>query len=81
MAGGDGVKHSWPRGERALSRNERISFQADLNKAGFDCGTPDGVLGRKTRSALRQYQKAHGFAADGFPTATLLDGLEKDAAR
>ena len=81
MAGGDGVKHAWPRSERALSRNERISFQADLNKAGFDCGTPDGVLGRKTRSALRQYQKAHGFAADGFPTATLLDGLEKDAAR
>jgi membrane-bound lytic murein transglycosylase B len=77
MAGGDGVKHSWPRGERALSRNERISFQADLNKAGFDCGTPDGVLGRKTRSALRQYQKAHGLAADGFPTAALLDGLEK----
>jgi membrane-bound lytic murein transglycosylase B len=77
MAGSDGVKHPWPRGERALSRNERISFQADLNKAGFDCGTPDGVLGRKTRSALRQYQKAHGLAADGFPTAALLDGLEK----
>ena len=77
MAGGDAVKHAWPRGERALSRNERISFQADLNKAGFDCGTPDGVLGRKTRSALRQYQKAHGLAADGFPTAALLDGLEK----
>jgi len=81
MAGGDGVKHSWPRGERALSRNERISFQADLNKAGFDCGTPDGVLGRKTRSALRQYQKAHGLPADGFPTAALLDVLEKDAAK
>ena len=81
MAGGDDVKHAWPRGERALSRNERISFQADLNKTGFDSGTPDGVLGRKTRSALRQYQKAHGLAADGFPTAALLDGLEQDAAR
>lgn len=81
MAGGDGVKHSWPRGERVLSRDERISFQADLNKAGFDCGPPDGVLGRKTRSALRQYQKAHGLPADGFPTAALLDSLEKDAGR
>jgi membrane-bound lytic murein transglycosylase B len=77
MAGGDPVKHSWPREERALSRNERISFQADLNKAGFDCGTPDGVLGRKTRSALRQYQMAHHMPADGFPTAALLDALEK----
>ena len=81
MAGGDGVKHAWPRGERALSRNERISFQADLNKAGFDSGTPDGVLGRKTRSALRQYQKARGLVADGFPTTAMLDGLEKDAGR
>jgi len=34
MAGGDPVKHSWPRDERALSRSERINFQADL-KAGL----------------------------------------------
>jgi membrane-bound lytic murein transglycosylase B len=81
MAGGDAVKHAWPRGERALSRGERISFQADLNKTGFDCGTPDGVLGRKTRSALRQYQQAHHLPADGFPTASLLDALEKDPGR
>ncbi|MBA2590015.1 MAG: lytic murein transglycosylase [Alphaproteobacteria bacterium] len=79
MAGGAPVKHSWPRDERALSRAERFSFQADLNKAGFECGAPDGVLGRKTRSALRQYQKTHGLAADGFPTASLLDALEPAA--
>ena len=77
MAGGMPVKHAWPREERPLSRNERISFQADLNKAGYDCGTPDGVLGRKTRAALRQYQKARGLPADGFPTASLLELLEK----
>jgi membrane-bound lytic murein transglycosylase B len=73
------VKHPWPRDERALSRSERFSFQADLAKLGFDPGTPDGVLGRKTRSALRQYQKAHGLAADGFATASLLAMLDKDA--
>jgi peptidoglycan hydrolase-like protein with peptidoglycan-binding domain len=54
-----------------------MRLQMALNHEGFDVGTPDGVLGRKTRSALRQYQKAHGLAADGFPTAALLDGLEK----
>ena len=81
MAGGDAVKHAWPRGERPLSRSERFSFQADLTKAGFDCGTPDGLLGRKTRSALRQYQKAHHLPADGFPTAALLDALEKESVR
>ena len=44
-------------------------------------GTPDGVLGRKTRSALRQYQKSRGLPADGFATAAMLERLDKDAAR
>ncbi len=81
MAGGEGVKHSWPREERPLSRDERLRFQADLSKAGFDTGTPDGVLGRRTRAALRQYQKSRNIAADGFATASLLAMLDRDAAK
>jgi membrane-bound lytic murein transglycosylase B len=76
MAGGTGVVHAWPRDERPLSRDERLRFQTALNAAGFDCGTPDGVLGRKTRSALRGYQKSRGVAADGFATAALLAMLD-----
>jgi len=79
MAGVAPVRHAWPRDERALSRNERISFQTDLQKLGFDPGTPDGVLGRRTRAALRQYQKSKSIAADGFPTAMLLGMLDSDA--
>ena len=30
MAGGNAVLACWPRDERALSRNERIQFQTDL---------------------------------------------------
>jgi membrane-bound lytic murein transglycosylase B len=80
MEGGPPVKHSWPRDERPLSRDERLQFQNDLAKLGFDPGTPDGILGRKTRAALRQYQKSKGIAADGFATASLLATLDKDAA-
>jgi membrane-bound lytic murein transglycosylase B len=76
MAGGEAVKHAWPRDERSLSRDERMRFQADLNSQGFDAGAPDGVLGRKTRASLRQYQKSKGIAADGFPTAALLTMLD-----
>lgn len=76
MAGSAGVAHAWPRDERPLSRDERLRFQTALNAAGFDCGTPDGVLGRKTRQALRGYQKARGVAADGFATASLLAMLD-----
>jgi membrane-bound lytic murein transglycosylase B len=81
MAGGEPVKHAWPRDERALSRNERIAFQTDLQKLGFDTGAADGVLGRKTRAALRLYQKSKSLAADGFATAALLTMLEADAAK
>ena len=80
MAGGASVKQSWPREERPLSRTERIQFQADLAKLGFDTGTADGVLGRKSRAALRQYQKSKGLIADGFATAELLATLDKNAA-
>ena len=81
MAGAKPVRHAWPREERALSRSERIDFQTDLQKLGFDPGTPDGVLGRKTRAALRQYQKSKSIAADGFPTAALLTMLDADASQ
>ncbi len=81
MAGADPVVHTWPRAERPLSRNERFSFQQDLARLGFDPGLPDGLLGRKTRAALRQYQKSRSMAADGFATAALLMALEKDAAQ
>jgi membrane-bound lytic murein transglycosylase B len=80
MAGGAAVKHSWPRDERPLSRGERIQFQTDLSKLGFDTGAPDGVLGNQSRAALRQYQKSRGLPADGFATASLLAMLDRDAA-
>jgi membrane-bound lytic murein transglycosylase B len=80
MAGAGPLRHAWPRDERALSRGERFQFQTDLQKLGFDLGAPDGVLGRKTRAALRQYQKSKALAADGFATASLLAMLEADAA-
>jgi membrane-bound lytic murein transglycosylase B len=81
MAGGGDVRHAWPRDERPLSRDERLRFQTALNGLGFDCGAPDGVLGRKTRTALRQYQTSRGVAADGFATASLLTMLDADSAK
>ncbi|HEU4549098.1 MAG TPA: lytic murein transglycosylase [Rhizomicrobium sp.] len=77
MAGAAPVRHSWPRKERPLSREERVRFQQALAAQGFDPGPADGILGRATRAALRRYQKAHGLPADGFPTAALLAMMDK----
>ena len=78
MAGGAPIAAKWPRDERSLSRAERMRFQTDLKSLGFDPGVADAVLGRKSRAALRDYQKSHGLAADGFPTASLLARLDAE---
>ena len=65
MAGGEPVKHAWPRDERALSRSERISFQTDLAMLGFDPGAPDekkSVVGR-TAGRATEVTGAGGRAA------------------
>ena len=80
MTGAKPFVAKWPRDERALSRAERNQFQQDLKALGYDAGDTDGLLGRKTRNALKQYQKAKGIAADGFPTTALLTALNSDAA-
>jgi membrane-bound lytic murein transglycosylase B len=79
IKGGMAVQAPWPRGEQPLSRNERIAFQTALQKLGYDIGTIDGVLGRKARAALRDYQKARGLPADGFPTEDLLTRISMEA--
>jgi peptidoglycan hydrolase-like protein with peptidoglycan-binding domain len=40
-------------------------IQKALKNAGFDPGEADGKLGRQTRSAIRDFQKANGLTADG----------------
>jgi membrane-bound lytic murein transglycosylase B len=76
-----GVKAPWPRDEKPLSRAERTRFQTNLTRLGFDAGEADGLLGRKSRAALRQYQIAHGMVADGYPNQAMLTALDQDAAK
>jgi membrane-bound lytic murein transglycosylase B len=75
------IQASWPRGEKPLSRADRLRFQTDLAALGYDSGQLDGLLGRKTRIALRQYQMARGLPADAYPTASMLALLDNDASK
>lgn len=79
LKGGAPVVAGWPRDEPPMSREERLALQAYLAALGYDVGPIDGVLGRRSRAALRNWQKAHGFAADGFPTGDLLTRVAMDA--
>ena len=53
--------------------------QQALNDAGYNCGTPDGVAGKKTAAAITQYQTDKGLEATGTIDDALLEamGIEK----
>ncbi len=70
IAGADPLTIAWPTG-LPLSLADRIGAQRGLIALGFDPGAPDGVIGTKTRVAIRAWQKARGLPADGYLTPAL----------
>ena len=71
------VRAGWPRDERALSMAERFEMQQLLAQRGFDIGEPDGLLGPRTRIAIRNFQSATGQVPDGFASSLVLDRLRQ----
>ena len=53
-------------------------IQTKLNESGFDCGTPDGVAGAKTRQAIKDYRAAEGLADSDEIDAELFNALTLD---
>lgn len=77
IIGSGGFATPWPAGDYALSRNQRAELQTLLNRAGFDVGTADGVIGPKTRAAVIAYQTRAGLPADGYVSGLLLERLKR----
>jgi lytic murein transglycosylase len=69
--------HDWPRDERVLTLEERSELQQRLGQRGFDVGTPDGLLGPRTRLAIRNFQASVGQIPDGFASSSVLDRLRQ----
>lgn len=51
------------------------SVQRTLNRCGYNCGTADGVMGTKTKRALKKYQRDNGLTADGAIGQQTLNAL------
>ena len=67
--GKDQTLHSQkPRGHTALKTLEIMKIQQVLSRLGYPVGTPDGVIGRQTRAALRDFQDQNNLPADGYPS-------------
>lgn len=51
------------------------AIQRSLNELGYDAGLADGLMGVRTRTAIRDYQSDHGLYIDGQPTESLREHL------
>ena len=77
LAGAGPVSSGFPPDRYGLTIDDRKEMQERLNRAGFDVGTPDGVLGKKTEAAIAAYQGRTGLPVTGEPSRELLLRLRR----
>ncbi len=73
LAGAPAARRGTP--EPGLSIDELKRLQEKFLELGYAVGAVDGILGAKTRAAVRQEQLRRGLPADGWPTAGLVAGI------
>lgn len=61
--------------EAPMSRQQVEEMQMLLSQRGLDTGGVDGLVGAKTRDAIKRYQQQASLPADGYPNLALLDQL------
>jgi len=79
IAGGPGVMQAAPADDEPLSRSAIIDLQTRLARLGLYTDETDGLVGPKTRSAVRLFQKQAGLPADGHPTPEVVRRLQQAA--
>jgi len=75
LVGGGPFRTPRPATEVPLARRDVMELQRLLAAKGFDAGGSDGVIGPKTRDAIRAYQKGADLPADGYASFGLLERL------
>ncbi|WPL16805.1 Membrane-bound lytic murein transglycosylase B precursor [Thiorhodovibrio winogradskyi] len=73
LAGAEKVNPRTP--DPGLSSEQMKQLQRKLKDLGHDVGKIDGILGAKTRAAVRAEQLRRDFPADAWPTPELLQRL------
>lgn len=79
LRGGGPLAQAWPTDDPGLSRAERRELQRLLIARGYELGEPDGMIGERTREALRAAQRALGLPADGRAGQKALRALREAA--
>lgn len=77
LAGQPGMTAVQTTDEPPLSTADIVELQDALRRQGFYDGEPDGLVGPKTRTAIRAYQRQAGLPPDGFPDQDLMFRIRK----
>lgn len=75
----------WSLGDRTLSftpgnlmqGDDVVSLQQRLTTMGFDCGKVDGIFGKRTDGALREFQKSVGLVEDGIAASFTFEAFHR----
>jgi peptidoglycan hydrolase-like protein with peptidoglycan-binding domain len=60
-----------------LSIDEAKELQRQLAARGYDVGEIDGLIGAKSRQAVKEMQIKYKLPADSYPTPELLERLRR----
>ncbi|MFN8831280.1 MAG: lytic murein transglycosylase [Labrys sp. (in: a-proteobacteria)] len=79
LRGGGAFVTPWPTDDPPLSRAEKRELQTLLLQRGYDIGEPDGILGSKSREAIKDQQRRRGEKETGRAGLKLLKALRSGA--
>ena len=75
IAGRPPLRGRFPPDANGMTKEDRVDLQRRLTSRGFDTEGTDGVIGPKTRDAIRAYQARQGLPVTGEPSLELLRRL------
>ena len=81
LQGQGGFSKAWPTDDAGTSRAERREIQQFLLNKGYDIGTADGLIGDKTRQAIRQEQTRLGLSPTGRAGQQILGAIRSENAQ
>ncbi|MEZ2904236.1 lytic murein transglycosylase [Acinetobacter terrestris] len=81
LQGQGGFSKAWPTDDAGTSRAERREIQQFLLNKGYDIGAVDGLIGDKTRQAIRQEQNRLGLNPTGRAGQQILRAFRNENAQ
>lgn len=75
------IQAAWPTDDPGTSRAERREIQQFLLNRGYDIGEVDGLIGDKTRQAIRQEQNRLGLSPTGRAGQQILRAFRNENAK